>query len=50
MTLNDLKKYSVSKCKVKRDGVIHIIDSSLIVPGDIVIYEAGDKVTSDAKL
>ena len=50
VTLNDLKKYSVSKCKVKRDGVIHIIDSSLIVPGDIVIYEAGDKVTSDARI
>ncbi len=50
VTLNDLKKYSASKCKVKRDGVIHIIDSSLIVPGDIVIYEAGDKVTSDARI
>ena len=50
VTLNDLKKYSVSKCKVKRDGIIHIIDSSLIVPSDIVIYEAGDKVTSDARI
>ena len=50
VTLNDLKAYSVSKCKVKRDGIIHIIDSSLVVPGDVIIYEAGDKITSDARI
>lgn len=50
VTLNDLKKYSVSKCKVKRDGLIQIIDSKDVVPGDIIFYEAGDKITSDARI
>lgn len=50
VTLNDLKKYSVSTCKVKRNGIIHIINSSEVVPGDVVIYEAGDKITSDARI
>lgn len=50
VTLNSLKKYSVSKCKVKRNGVIEIVDSCELVPGDIVFFEAGDKVTVDARI
>lgn len=50
VTLNGLKKYSISKCKVRRDGMIKIIDSVDVVPGDIIYYEAGDKITSDARI
>ena len=50
VTLNDLKKYNTSKCKVKRDGIVKIIDSTYVVPGDIIVLEAGDKVISDARI
>lgn len=50
VTLEGLKKYTNSTCKVKRDGEIIVVDSSLLVPGDIVYFEAGDKVTVDARI
>jgi len=36
--------------KVKRDGTIRLIPAKNIVPGDIIILEAGDKVPADARL
>jgi Ca2+-transporting ATPase len=36
--------------KVKRDGTIRLIPARGIVPGDIIILEAGDKVPADARL
>ena len=50
VTLEGLKKYATSTCKVKRDGIIKIIDSKELVPGDIIILEAGDKVPADARV
>lgn len=35
---------------VYRNGERHKIDSKLLVPGDIVLLEAGDKVTADVRL
>lgn len=45
--LEAVKKLSSPQSKVLRDGKIRVIDSSLVVPGDILILEAGDKVTCD---
>ncbi len=50
VTLEGLKKYSSSTCKVKRDGKICVVDSKKIVPGDIVVLEAGDKIPADARI
>ncbi len=50
VTLEGLKKYSVTNTKVKRNGNVTIIDSEKIVPGDIILLEAGDKVPADARL
>jgi calcium-translocating P-type ATPase len=38
------------KCRVKRDGDIHQIDSEELVPGDIVFLESGQKVPADLRL
>lgn len=38
------------KCRVKRDGNIHEIDSEELVPGDIVLLESGNKVPADIRL
>jgi P-type Ca2+ transporter type 2C len=38
------------KAKVKRHGAVQIMLSSALVPGDIILLEAGDKVPADARL
>jgi len=45
-----LKKMAPHKAKVRRDGKIIEIDTSDVVPGDILILESGDKVPADARL
>lgn len=45
-----LKKINNCKIKVKRDNSIFLIDSVSLVPGDIIILEAGDKVPADARI
>ena len=45
-----LQNMSAPHAKVIRDGVEHFIDSSQLVPGDIIILEAGDFVPADALL
>ena len=45
-----LKRMTVSTIRVIRDAVQGEIDSSLLVPGDVIILEEGDKVPADAKL
>lgn len=49
-SLEALKQLTNPKTKVVRNGNITLIDSRLIVPGDICVYEAGDVVTADCKL
>lgn len=49
-TITALKKMTVSTVRVMRDGVEQKIDSKLLVPGDVVILEEGDKIPADAKL
>ena len=50
VTLESLKKYTMTNTKVKRNGQVTLINSEEIVPGDIILLEAGDKVPADARL
>lgn len=45
-----LKKILAPKARVLRDGKISEILAKNLVPGDIVLLEAGDKVSADGKL
>lgn len=45
-----LKKMSVAKVRVLRDGVEQEITSNLVVPGDICIVEEGVKIAADGIL
>ena len=49
-SLDSLKKMSSPKCKVIRDHEQLEVDSSQLVPGDIVIIEAGDIVPADGRI
>lgn len=48
--LQALRKLEVSSSRVIRDGLQIEIPSSMIVPEDIVLLEAGDKVPADGSL
>jgi len=48
--LDALKNMSAPHARVIRDGQESIINSSDLVPGDIIILEAGDFVPADARL
>jgi len=50
VTLEGLKEYSKTMTTVKRDGKWQLIDSELLVPGDIIKLQAGDKVPVDARI
>lgn len=45
-----LKKMSVAKAKVIRDGQVIVLEAKELVPGDILILETGDKVPADARV
>jgi len=48
--LSELKKMISYKAKVLRESQELEIDSSQIVPGDIILLEAGDKILADGRL
>ena len=50
VTLSGLKKYSNTTCKVKRDNEVRIVDAASLVPGDIILLDAGDCVPADARI
>jgi Ca2+-transporting ATPase len=45
-----LLKLAAPKAKVMRDGAVKIVETRAIVPGDIIVLEAGDKVGADARI
>ena len=45
-----LQTMTAATCKVIRDGRQHTIRSAELVPGDIVVLEAGDAVPADGRL
>ncbi|CAG8446177.1 28261_t:CDS:10 [Dentiscutata erythropus] len=48
--LEALQKLSVPQAQVVRDGQQMVIDSSQLVPGDIVVLEEGDAVPADVRI
>ncbi len=49
-SLEALKKMSSPTSKVIRNGTVHTIPSSEVVPGDILFVEAGDYIAADARI
>ena len=49
-SLAALKRMSVATARVIRDGTVRAIPARDLVPGDLVLLEAGDRVPADARL
>jgi Ca2+-transporting ATPase len=49
-TLDALKNLAAPTSRVLRDGRVTVITASEIVPDDVILLEAGDRVPADAKL
>jgi Ca2+-transporting ATPase len=45
-----LLKLSAPRTKVRRDGTTRLVDTAEVVPGDLLVLEAGDRVAADARL
>src|SRR5664279_4117797 len=41
---------TVARCQVRRDGGLYELDAADLVPGDVVVIEAGDRVPADGRL
>lgn len=48
--VEELKKILSPQFRVVRDKTVEIIASRFIVPGDIIVFEAGDIIPADARL
>ena len=49
-SLAALRKMLVSTARVRRDGSLRDLPAPELVPGDIVLFEAGDRVPADGRL
>lgn len=49
-TLENIKNFTNSTVSVMRDGIVKYINASLLVPGDIILLEAGDYIPADARI
>jgi|694.fasta_scaffold62244_3 Ca2+-transporting ATPase len=49
-SLNALKKMLASNTRVRRDGKVLSLPTGDLVPGDVVLVEAGDRVPADGRL
>lgn len=49
-SLAALKKLATPTCKVIRDGVLQTVLSREIVPGDLILLEAGDLIPADGRV
>ncbi|CAN5207907.1 calcium-translocating P-type ATPase, SERCA-type [soil metagenome] len=49
-SLQELSAYVVAKARVIRDGREQMVDTSQLVPGDVVILGEGDRIPADGKL
>lgn len=49
-TIRALKQMTVATVRVIRGGVEQKIDSQLLVPGDVIILEEGDKIPADGDI
>ncbi len=48
--LEALKEMAAPKARVMRDGLWTVIDSRNIVPGDLLGFEAGDRIAADSRV
>jgi Ca2+-transporting ATPase len=49
-SLAALRKMSVATARAVRDGTVQSIPARELVPGDLIILEAGDRIPADARL
>ena len=49
-SVDALAQLQVPKARVRRGGVVEEVDSTGLVPGDVVLIEAGDLVPADARV
>ena len=49
-SVESLKKLGTTRTQVIRDSIISLIDSTELVPGDIINLEAGDSVPADLRI
>jgi Ca2+-transporting ATPase len=48
--LDALRAMLPSLCRVRRDGTKHEVPAADLVPGDVVLLEAGDRIPADGRL
>lgn len=49
-SLEALEDMTVTRARVRRDGRVREVDATELVPGDVVLLEAGDVVPADGRL
>jgi Ca2+-transporting ATPase len=49
-SLAALRKMSVATARVVRDGLVRMVPARDLVPGDLIVLEAGDRLPADARL
>lgn len=49
-SLAALKRLSIVMARVLRDGAVHVIPAHDLVPGDLILVEAGDHIPADARI
>ncbi|MFF5497385.1 cation-translocating P-type ATPase [Streptomyces aquilus] len=49
-SLEALRRMLVPTARVRRDGAERIVEADTLVPGDVVLLEAGDRVPADGRL
>ncbi len=49
-SIEALKKMMTTRARVLREGAVREIDARYLVPGDIIILDAGSKVPADARI
>ena len=47
MALNKLVPHH---CRLKRDGIVHTVLASVLLPGDIVVFGTGDRIPANLRL
>ena len=49
-SLEALRGMLVAHTRVRRGGQLHNVDTAQVVPGDIVLVEAGDRIPADSRI
>jgi Ca2+-transporting ATPase len=49
-SLDALRSMLVAQTRVRRGGLLHNVETGDVVPGDIVLVEAGDRVPADGRI